>query len=270
MNSRLLCGTPSDSLSSRGSRPGGQGRKPSRAPAHSRGVGTRSKLAPGDEKINPNEEPANAVSRLSAGRLHLEALAFSLGMCCFAASRGRWTAVSAAGLFVAAVAVVHFIFTAPSPGAVVGFRRGRLVLPTSLLAVLLGLVLAVLYRNWLGQSLFPPRLGRFAVVAVGIGALEEFFYRGYLQGRLSGLGHALSVGLAAAAHAAYKTCLFAAPPHGHETNLVLLGVCTFAGGVVFGGMRALTRSIAPPLLAHACLDLLVYGGLESAPWWVWS
>lgn len=207
----------------------------------------------------------------TGARASLEVLAFSLGMCCFAAARHRWPAIAAVGLVASAAAAVHFVFSASSPVAIVGLRgASRFALPASVLALLLGLALAVLYRDWLGHSPLPLRLRPFGVLAVLIGVAEELLYRGYVQGRLSVLGAVGSIGLAAAAHTAYKSCLFIAPPAGHATNLALLAVCTFLGGVVFGGMRALTRSVAPPLIAHGCFDLVVYGELASAPWWVWS
>jgi len=83
-------------------------------------------------------------------------------------------------------------------------------------------------------------------------------------------GLAVATVAAAAAHAAYKSALFVLPPPGREVDVVFLAVVTFLGGIVFGGMRAVSGSVVPPLVAHACFDLVVYGNLASAPWWVWS
>jgi membrane protease YdiL (CAAX protease family) len=45
---------------------------------------------------------------------------------------------------------------------------------------------------------------------------------------------------------------------------------TFVGGVVLGLLRQISDSVVPPIVAHAVFDLLVYGALVRAPWWVWG
>jgi hypothetical protein len=39
--------------------------------------------------------------------------------------------------------------------------------------------------------------------------------------------------------------------------------------VIFGLLRQVSGSVAPSMVAHAAFDLLVYGALARAPWWVW-
>ena len=211
------------------------------------------------------------MSQRERGRVCAEALAFALAMSWFAAFAHRRPLAAAGGLMVAAAAVVHFAVVSRRVTQVIGLGRPGLAAgAASAFALTLGVALGALYRSHLGKSLLPARFMPFAATAVAIGAAEELFYRGYVQGRLSVLGAPAAVVLAALAHAAYKTTLFALPPPGHEVNVVFLPVATFLGGIVFGGMRALSSSILPPLIAHVCFDLVAYGDLASAPWWGWS
>jgi membrane protease YdiL (CAAX protease family) len=45
---------------------------------------------------------------------------------------------------------------------------------------------------------------------------------------------------------------------------------TFLGGLFFGTLRQVARNVAPALAAHAVFDVIVYGALAQAPWWVWN
>jgi membrane protease YdiL (CAAX protease family) len=129
----------------------------------------------------------------------------------------------------------------------------------------------IIDRGRLGLPLLPVSgLEVFAGMACFIGATEELVYRGWLQGRLRAFGWPVAVVAAAAAHAAYKSALFAWPPGHSEINCGVIAGLTFAGGLVFGLLREFSGSVAPPMVAHAAFDLLVYGALARAPWWVWS
>ena len=81
---------------------------------------------------------------------------------------------------------------------------------------------------------------------------------------------AVAVVVAALAHTAYKTALFAFPPAGVAIDLRYLAVWTLIGGVVFGALRELSGSVLAPLAAHVVFDIIVYGENVQAPWWVWS
>ena len=136
------------------------------------------------------------------------------------------------------------------------------------IGLLLGAGFACLCRVRFGMSLLPDRLHGFALAGALIGATEELLYRGYVQERLASLGAAPAVLGAAAAHTAYKVCLFALSPQG-VLHPGMLALWTFGGGLVFGALARRARSVLPPLLAHALFDTIVYGG-AAAPFWVWG
>jgi len=204
------------------------------------------------------------------GRLG-EALVFTAGMAVFAACAHRpvLAAPRVAGLLVAGAALARGIARSPRPWALLGAtglaRRRLIYIP---LAIGLGLALAVLYRGVQGQRLLPARLTWFCLVAGGIGACEEVAYRGFVQGCLRKYGlWAACVG-AALAHAAYKCCLFVWPEVAVRADLLWLAAGTVVVGVVFGLMREATGSVLLPLAAHVTFDVVAYGDLTSAPWWV--
>ena len=142
-------------------------------------------------------------------------------------------------------------------------------------AVVLAVLAAVAYRRLLGEEYFPSSLHWFALVAVGIGAIEELLWRGWMQGALAKtLGSAAAMLAAAGSHAAYKTALFVFPPDGvaRQTPGALLFIAgvTFSFGAVLGLIRLRQGTIAAPMAFHTLFDLLVYGQCASAPWWVWQ
>lgn len=204
----------------------------------------------------------------------IEVAAATAGLCLFAlcAHDGfPWRLAAAGGLVVSAFALHRAIVSGSAPAEQMGLR-----LPTHAaclhlaLGLALGAVLAVGFRERLGNGLFPGALTRFALLAAAIGAAEELFYRGYILGRLQFLGTTWAVVLSAVAHTAYKCALFARPQPGIETNFLSLGAATLLGGMVFGLLRVRAGSVWPAVVAHACFDALVYGDRAQAPWWVWQ
>ena len=132
------------------------------------------------------------------------------------------------------------------------------------------MALGILFRFHGDLSLFPRSVGGFVIAAVAIGATEEILFRGYIQGRLQGLGWYLAPMLAAAAHTLYKVALFASPPPGIVVDYPLLAIGTLLAGIVFAGLREWSGSVLPPLAGHVLFDIIVYGGMAHAPWWVWA
>ena len=202
-----------------------------------------------------------------------EAVAVAAGMAVFAffSHQGLpWILVGAAGLFVATAAIGWSLSRTPDIGTLIGFRdfSRRTALLTAAGCVL-GICIGMLHRFQLDEPLLPAGLGIFAPMACLIGATEEFVYRGWLQGRLRTLSWPVAVVAAAAAHAAYKSALFAWSPGSAEIDCAVVARWTFGGGVIFGLLRQVSGSVAPSMVAHAAFDLLVYGALARAPWWVW-
>lgn len=217
-------------------------------------------------------EPA---TRAGIARHVAEAAAASAGMVLFALTvhcRLPWSLLAAVGLAVAAGAIGVSLAGATSVRTLLGIARPTL---KTLLMIAAGLLvgggLAAVYRLHAGLPALPAGgLEAFVLLACLIGAAEEVVYRGYVQGRLSRLGWPAAVVLAAAAHAAYKTALFAFPAAPYEVVCVPLAFWTLLGGIAFGLLRQFSGSLLPPVAAHAAFDLVVYGAIAEAPWWVWG
>jgi membrane protease YdiL (CAAX protease family) len=204
----------------------------------------------------------------------VEAAAASAGMVLFALfvrSGLPLVILSGVGLMGTALAVANTFRAERRPAAVLGFsplsgKTGVFVA----LGCAVGVGFGVLHRVTWEMGATPARLAPFAFVGACIGAAEELVYRGYVQGRLRAFGWVVPVVVAALAHTAYKTALFAFPPDGVAIDLRYLAVWTFVGGVVFGVLRQASGSVLPPLAAHVVFDIIVYGENVQAPWWVWS
>jgi membrane protease YdiL (CAAX protease family) len=233
---------------------------------------------------------------MSSGRTRplLEALLAAAGMVLFALfvhSGVPWRLVSDLGLAATALAMVLSLRrerTLACPervewGGLLGLVPfGRRAALLGVLGAALGIGLGLLFRWQFGLHWFPGALGPFAPVAAAIGGVEELLYRGYLQGRLNRVNVVLGVIGAAAAHTAYKTALFLLPAlslsngpalslsNAPAVDLIALAFWTFLGGLLFGALRQTARNVTPPLAAHAAFDLVVYGELARAPWWVWN
>ncbi len=201
----------------------------------------------------------------------VEALMFAVGMAVFALCAHREALIlpRLAGLLIAGLALARGIAKSPQPWGllgITGFARYRLIyiLP----AVALGIGLAVYYRGTQHQTLLPERLEWFCLIAAGIGICEEVAYRGFVQGCLRRYGLWVACVGGAVAHAAYKCSLFVLPDVAVRADLLWLGAGTIVFGIVFGLMREAFGSVLFPVLAHATFDVITYGDLTSAPWWV--
>jgi membrane protease YdiL (CAAX protease family) len=53
-------------------------------------------------------------------------------------------------------------------------------------------------------------------------------------------------------------------------NYSFILIWTILGGVAFGLLRECSGSVLPPVFAHAAFDLVAYGTVAEAPWWVWT
>lgn len=183
-----------------------------------------------------------------------------------------WTAVGAAGFAIAAAAIPWSGFGAARPAELLGLEglsTRTVVFAVTGLAI--GIIAGLYERGSLGMPLFPAGgIKAFVLVACLIGATEELIYRGWLQGRARMFGWPAAVVIAALAHAAYKTALFAWSPDGVAVDLPVMAFWTAAGGIVLGLLRVLSGSIAPPMLAHVAFDFVVYRSFAHPPWWVWS
>ncbi|MDF1573809.1 MAG: CPBP family intramembrane metalloprotease [Bacteroidales bacterium] len=149
-------------------------------------------------------------------------------------------------------------------------RLNRKMLLFTIPALLLGGTLGILTRNRFGLTLIPAELGGFVLVAPLIGAAEEIIFRGFIQGHLRPLGRAFSIIAGTGLHTCYKLLVILTLALPLQFDFFFLIFWTFLGGLLFGILRDLSGSTIPPVLAHAVFDILLYGGLASAPVWVWS
>jgi hypothetical protein len=174
-----------------------------------------------------------------------------------------------AALSLATASLAIGVARLPRPLAAMGLaavpqRRWGLLLP----AVAVGAGLAVLCRVAYARTPLPQRLTGFCLVAGGIGLCEELAYRGFVQGCVGWLGWWGAAAAAAAAHTAYKVCLFVVPgAAATPPEVVALGAATLVVGTAFGMSRRL-GSVAFAVAAHVSFDVVAYGDLAAAPWWV--
>jgi membrane protease YdiL (CAAX protease family) len=218
----------------------------------------------------------DAAARPALRRPVAEAGAVSAGLVLFALtvhSGLPWVLAGAVGLAVAAIVIGLSLRATVSrsprrPLAASARQAGRLTWLA--VGLIFGGGLGVTYRVVWGLPALPVGLEAFVIVACLVGATEELVYRGYVQGRLRVLGWPAAVVLAAVAHTAYKTSLFVLPASPVDIDFAFLATWTLAGGIVFGLLREFSRSILPPVAAHAAFDLVVYGAMVQAPWWVWA
>ncbi len=203
-----------------------------------------------------------------------EAALACAGMCLFALFAHHslpLVSLSAIGALATAFAIYHCFRFESFPFTILGVRPlSRKAAAFVGLGIIIGVGLGAIYRTRCGWPPFPAALKWFAGPAALIGATEEVLYRGYIQGRLRRLGIVGGVVCAALCHAAYKCSLFALPPAAIEIDYGFLATWTILGGLLFGALRELSESVIPPLAAHACFDIVVYGELSRAPWWIWS
>lgn len=216
------------------------------------------------------ENTARADAR---GVIGIAAAAAGMVLFAFCAHQGLpWLAAGLAGFAVAAAAIAWSGFGDAQPAELLGlegFTRKAAVIAIAGLAIGAGAGLA--HRITLGMPLFPTAgVEAFVLVACLIGAVEELIYRGWLQGRARMLGWPAAVVIAAVAHAAYKTALFAWPADPVPVDLAGIALWTAAGGIVLGLLRVLSGSIVPPMLAHIAFDFVVYRSIADPPWWVWG
>ena len=201
----------------------------------------------------------------------LTATGFSTGMVLFAlgAYHPPLLPLRIAGAACAAIALAAALATENRPLGLLGLTRPKsrawVFLP---LCVAVGLAAAIAYRRGQGRPLWPVELTGFCLASAAIGAAEEIAYRGFVQGQLRRWGPFVACVGAAAAHTAYKCSLFAIPAVPDRPDMLVLGLGTLIGGVLFGIMRESLGSVAFPLSAHVAFDIVVYGDLAALPWWV--
>jgi membrane protease YdiL (CAAX protease family) len=217
--------------------------------------------------------PAATADKQARGLIGIAAAAGGLVVfAVFAHQSLPWLAIGVGGLAISALAIAWSGFGNSAPAELLGLDRfsGKIAIVT-IVAGVLGAVAGLAHRDALGITLFPTgNIEAFVLTACLIGASEELIYRGWLLGRARMFGWPAAIVIAAVAHAAYKTALFAWPADPTPVDLADIAAWTAAGGIVLGLMRRLSGSALPPMLAHIAFDFVVYRAVAHAPWWVWG
>ena len=149
-------------------------------------------------------------------------------------------------------------------------RLNRKLVFYVLSAIVLGLVLGILTRKRFDLTLIPSGFTGVAFVAPLVGATEELVFRGYIQGHLRPIGKVFSIITASTFHTSYKLLVILTLAIPLQFDFFFLIFWTFVGGILIGILRELSGNTIPPVIAHAVFDIVFYGGLASAPVWVWS
>jgi membrane protease YdiL (CAAX protease family) len=179
--------------------------------------------------------------------------------------------LSVAGLVLAAIIININAHTLKDLRQLFGFNRisGTTIL-FIIISIVFGILIAVVFRRHKHDLLIPARLTYFVIPALLIGATEELVFRGFIQGHTRRIGVMVSVIFATLAHTLYKCSFILAHQSGYETDMLFLMKWTIFGGFIFSLIKEYSNNIIAPIAGHAVFDLLVYGDLISAPWWVWS
>jgi len=179
--------------------------------------------------------------------------------------------LSFTGLLIAGIIINRNISTIRDFKILFGFNKisgGTFIY--LFIAVVFGVLIAVVYRNHQHNFVLPDRLTYFAIIAMLIGSTEELVFRGFVQSHTRHINVIFSVIFATLAHTAYKCSFFIAHQSGYEMDIMFLMKWTILGGIVFGILKEYSNNIVPPLAGHAVFDLLVYGDSITVPWWIWS
>lgn len=177
----------------------------------------------------------------------------------------------ACGGLVGTAVVLGFVTRKLTIMEIFGIHRiNRKIILYTIPAIILGLLLGMLTRHRFDLSFYPQGVTGMAFIAPLVGAMEELVFRGYFQWQLRPAGKILSILSASAFHTCYKLLVILSLGAPLQFDFFFLIFWTFIGGICFGILRELSESSIPPALAHAIFDIMLYGGLATAPMWVWS
>ena len=152
-----------------------------------------------------------------------------------------------------------------------GFNKSNRLMPLYIvIALLLGVAMGIAIRNKFNLSLLPRTLTYIALLGPVIGITEELIFRGFIQGHVRPAGRIFALLFATAGHTLYKLFVIGSLSDTAAFNFQFLLIWTFIGGILFGLLREFSGSVIPSAVAHACFDIILYGGFIAAPFWVWG
>jgi membrane protease YdiL (CAAX protease family) len=204
----------------------------------------------------------------------LEGILCILGICVFALLIQRDSFIqyfAYAGLLLAAFSISRSTRTLSSLLVVFGLQHFSIrVIYYTMAGLVFGFLLAILNNLVSGDDILPGQLAGFAIIAPIIGITEELVFRGFVQSQMGKAGLLPGIVIPSSGHAFYKFLVIKTLPYDLDVNFASLVLLTFLAGIVFGILRHCSKSVIPPAAAHAIFDIVIYGGLISAPVWVWT
>ena len=145
----------------------------------------------------------------------------------------------------------------------------RKILILVFIGIIVGIIIAIPYRDYHHWGTFPASVKKFAFIAALIGGTEELVFRGFLQEFVKKINGPFSILFSTLSHTGYKCLLFLSPGIAENTPIGFLFFWTFGVGLVFGISRHYTKSLWLPITAHIIFDVLSYAEFAQSPWWVW-
>ncbi|MBU7036458.1 MAG: CPBP family intramembrane metalloprotease [Theionarchaea archaeon] len=134
--------------------------------------------------------------------------------------------------------------------------------------LVLGLAMFLIYVVYERLSLSTIAFNASIVAAVTVvAAAEEFFFRGYLQGKLSeSFGFVSKVIIVTALFGLYKVSVFYSLRS--PLSLAEIVVISCIGSVILSIEMEKIRNLLAPAISHVIWDVLVYSNMTSMPSWI--
>lgn len=134
--------------------------------------------------------------------------------------------------------------------------------------VVAGLAMFLIYIGYkrldLSRIAFNPSI---LVAVTMIAVAEEFFFRGYLQGKLSEkFGIIIRIAIVTVLFGLYKVSVFSSMRTFFPLAEIVVISCV--GSVILSVEMEKTRNLLAPLISHALWDNLVYSNMENVPSWI--
>ena len=134
--------------------------------------------------------------------------------------------------------------------------------------VIIGLAMFVIYVVYkrLDLSHIEFNVSIFAAVTM-IAAAEEFFFRGYLQGKLSkDYNVVVRIAIVTVLFGLYKVAVFSTTQR--FLSLAEIVAISCLGSVILSIQMEKMQNLLAPVISHALWDNLVYSNMSSVPSWV--
>jgi membrane protease YdiL (CAAX protease family) len=136
------------------------------------------------------------------------------------------------------------------------------------IGLVLGLAMFLIFVVYRGLNLSSIAFNASIVAAVAVvAAAEEFFFRGYLQGKLSrDFGIVTRIIIVTALFGLYKVSVFSSLRS--PLSLAEIVIISCIGSVILSIEMEKTQNLLAPVISHVIWDVLVYSNMASVPSWI--